>query len=58
MSSNCQYNAEDEEASGEDDSGRTSQLVNEDSISEQATDLADEVRIRQAILMDEEVPHK
>ena len=52
------FHAKNEKASGQDDSDRTSQLVNDDSIFEQAMDLADEVRMRKAVLMGEEIPHK
>lgn len=50
MGSSRQYNAEDEEACGEDDARSTSKLIDYEPKDEHARNLADEVRIRQAIL--------
>lgn len=48
MGSSRQYNAEDEEACGEDDARSTSKLIDYEPKGENAKNLADEVRIRQA----------
>lgn len=43
MGSGCQYDAKNEEAGGEHDSGSTSQLIDDEPEREHAENLADEV---------------